>query len=38
MQQLANHVSGGVIANAGHWIADEQPEELAKQIGQFLIH
>jgi pimeloyl-ACP methyl ester carboxylesterase len=38
MQQLANDVSGGVIANAGHWIADEQPEELAKQIGQFLIH
>jgi pimeloyl-ACP methyl ester carboxylesterase len=36
MQQLASNVSGGMIANAGHWIADEQPEELAKRIVEFL--
>ncbi len=34
-QQLAEDVSGGSIPKAGHWIADEQPEELTKRLISF---
>jgi pimeloyl-ACP methyl ester carboxylesterase len=36
MRQLATQVQGGVVANAGHWIADEQPAALARQLLAFL--
>jgi pimeloyl-ACP methyl ester carboxylesterase len=36
MQRLADHVEGEVIADAGHWIADEQPEVLATCVVEFL--
>jgi pimeloyl-ACP methyl ester carboxylesterase len=36
MQQLANNVVGGVVPNAGHWIADEQPTALASRLLEFL--
>ncbi len=35
ISQLGENVSGGVIERAGHWIADEQPEELAKRLLNF---
>lgn len=36
MRQLASQVTGGVVADAGHWIADEQPAALAAQLIGFL--
>lgn len=36
MRQLASQVTGGVVADAGHWIADEQPAALASQLIGFL--
>lgn len=36
MKRLAGNVQGGVVANAGHWIADEQPEALARLMTEFL--
>ena len=38
MQRLADRAEGGVVARAGHWIADEQPEELARLMRDFLVH
>lgn len=35
MQHLGEDVSGGVVKGAGHWIADEQPRELANQFINF---
>jgi pimeloyl-ACP methyl ester carboxylesterase len=32
LNALADNVSGVVIADAGHWIAEEQPEVLAREI------
>jgi pimeloyl-ACP methyl ester carboxylesterase len=34
-QQLAEDVRGGVIEGAGHWLADEQPEVLSRQLIDF---
>jgi pimeloyl-ACP methyl ester carboxylesterase len=36
MQQLASNVQGGVIENCGHYIQDEQPQELTRQLLDFL--
>jgi pimeloyl-ACP methyl ester carboxylesterase len=36
MNRLAEHVTGGVIADAGHWIADEQPQVLHERLLAFL--
>ncbi|MCC9181803.1 MULTISPECIES: alpha/beta fold hydrolase [Mycolicibacterium] len=35
MKPLGRDVRGGVIANSGHYIPEEQPEELARQIRDF---
>ncbi len=35
-RQLASQVDGAVIADAGHWIADEQPKRLAELTIKFL--
>lgn len=35
MQPLGEHVQGGVIANSGHYIPEEQPEALAAEILKF---
>ena len=35
MEQVAESVVGGVIAECGHWIPEEQPEQLAKQLNAF---
>ena len=32
---LAENATGGVIERAGHWIADEQPEELSRRLLEF---
>jgi pimeloyl-ACP methyl ester carboxylesterase len=32
---LAENVSGGVVKRAGHWVADEQPEELSRRLLEF---
>lgn len=34
-QALAAQVEGGVMAGAGHWIADEQPAALAARLADF---
>lgn len=36
MQRLATHAEGGIVDQAGHWIADEQPRALAEQMINFL--
>lgn len=35
LQQVANNVRGGAIANCGHFIPDEQPEKLLEQLFTF---
>lgn len=35
MEEVAEDVRGGVIADCGHWIADEQPERLTERLGGF---
>jgi pimeloyl-ACP methyl ester carboxylesterase len=37
MKPLGVNVRGGVIANSGHYIPEEQPEELAANIVQFVL-
>jgi pimeloyl-ACP methyl ester carboxylesterase len=36
MEQVADNVQGAVIANAGHWVAEEQPEGLLAELIPFL--
>lgn len=36
MRQLATDVTGAVIVEAGHWLAEEQPEVLAARLVDFL--
>lgn len=31
----ATKVRGGAIQNAGHWLAEEQPEKLAQELLSF---
>ncbi len=35
IQPLANHVSGHVIKNGGHWLAEERPNEILEQMMPF---
>ena len=35
-QQIANDVRGGVIEGCAHWVAEEQPEALCKELLEFL--
>ena len=35
MQEMATNVRGGAIAGAGHWLAEEQPDELARRLLAF---
>ena len=34
-RRVATNVRGGVIANAGHWVPEEQPEALAAELRKF---
>jgi pimeloyl-ACP methyl ester carboxylesterase len=36
MEALASDVQGGIIKNCGHWVADEQPDEIVRQLSAFL--
>jgi len=35
LRRMAADVRGGVIANCGHWVPEEQPEELLRQLLAF---
>lgn len=35
LQRVADHVQGGVIADCGHWLAEEQPAVLAERLLAF---
>ena len=35
MQEFASDIRGSVIKNCGHWIAEEQPQELTNQLLNF---
>jgi pimeloyl-ACP methyl ester carboxylesterase len=35
MQDFALNIRGSVIKDSGHWIAEEQPEELTRQLLAF---
>jgi pimeloyl-ACP methyl ester carboxylesterase len=35
LAQIAEHVSGGIIPQSGHFIAEEQPEELVRRLNAF---
>lgn len=34
--QLGSNASTAVIEDAGHWLAEEQPEELSRLLVEFL--
>jgi hypothetical protein len=36
MRLVASNVEGGVIANSGHWIMEEQPMATVKAVRDFL--
>jgi pimeloyl-ACP methyl ester carboxylesterase len=36
LQRVATDVHGGVVDNCGHWMVEEQPEEISKRILEFL--
>jgi pimeloyl-ACP methyl ester carboxylesterase len=36
LSRLADDVTGGVVAEAGHWIPEEQPEELVRRFRAFV--
>jgi pimeloyl-ACP methyl ester carboxylesterase len=36
MQDFALNIRGSVIKDSGHWIAEEQSEELTRQLLDFL--
>lgn len=36
MQQVAEHVQGDAVADCGHWVVEEQPEELFQRMEPFL--
>jgi pimeloyl-ACP methyl ester carboxylesterase len=36
MQDFASNIRGSVIKDCGHWIAEEQSEELTRQLLAFL--
>ena len=36
MQSIATNVRGGVVPLSGHWIPEEQPEFVIKQLANFL--
>ncbi|WKN44821.1 alpha/beta fold hydrolase [Tunicatimonas pelagia] len=36
IQSVADNVSGGIIANSGHWIVEEQPQAFLDQVIPFL--
>ena len=36
MREVGTNVEGGIIANSGHWIMEEQPDETVKAISDFL--
>ena len=35
MRELANDVQGGAIEQCGHWVPEEQPEQLAQKLLEF---
>jgi pimeloyl-ACP methyl ester carboxylesterase len=35
LRRLADDVQGGVIADCGHWMPEEQPEELLRRMRSF---
>ena len=35
VQQYAAHMRSVVIANSGHWLPEEHPEEIARQLISF---
>jgi pimeloyl-ACP methyl ester carboxylesterase len=36
ISSVATHVDGAVIADSGHWIMEEQPEQVIRIIETFL--
>ena len=36
LERVAHQVEGGLIENSGHWIPEEQPVEVTRQLLQFL--
>jgi len=36
MREVGSNVEGGIIANSGHWIMEEQPDQTVKAVKAFL--
>ena len=36
MREVGTNVEGGIIANSGHWVMEEQPNATVKAIREFL--
>jgi len=38
LQRVAENVSGGLVPNSGHWVTEEQPEFISKELLKFFDH
>ena len=36
MREVGTNVEGGIIANSGHWVMEEQPDATVKAVREFL--
>ena len=36
MREVGTNVEGGIIANSGHWVMEEQPDTTVKAVREFL--
>jgi pimeloyl-ACP methyl ester carboxylesterase len=36
LREVGSNVEGGIIANSGHWIMEEQPDQTVKAVKAFL--
>jgi pimeloyl-ACP methyl ester carboxylesterase len=36
MRIVGTNVEGGIIANSGHWIMEEQPDQTVKAVSAFI--
>jgi pimeloyl-ACP methyl ester carboxylesterase len=37
MREVGSNVEGGIIANSGHWIMEEQPDQTVNRVRAFLV-
>jgi len=38
LKRVAENVQGGLVPNSGHWVTEEQPEFISKELLKFFDH